>query len=48
VLEYLNSTSNEDVLTAWFDSVFATVIVVVDEEVGEWVTDPIPRVLAPA
>jgi parvulin-like peptidyl-prolyl isomerase len=48
VLEYLNSTSNEDVLNAWFDSVFATVVIVVDEEVGEWVTEPIPRVLAPA
>lgn len=48
VVDYLSSSSSEELLNAWFESVFATAIIVVDEEVGEWVTVPIPRVLAPA
>ena len=44
VLEFLNSK----LLDAWFESVFETVVITVNEEVGEWVTDPTPRVLAPA
>ena len=44
VLEFLNSK----LLDAWFESVFETVVITVNEEVGEWVTDPVPRVLAPA
>jgi parvulin-like peptidyl-prolyl isomerase len=44
VLDFLNSK----LLDEWFESVFANVVVTVSEEVGEWVTDPIPRVLAPA
>ena len=44
VIDFLNSK----LLDAWFESVFETVVITVNEEVGEWVTDPIPRVLAPA
>jgi parvulin-like peptidyl-prolyl isomerase len=44
VLDYLNSR----LLDEWFESVFANVAVTVSEDVGEWVTEPIPQVLAPA
>jgi parvulin-like peptidyl-prolyl isomerase len=48
VLAYLNSLAERDVVDGWFLAVIASSNVTVIEDVGVWVTEPVPQVLPPA
>jgi len=48
VLAYLNSVAEAEIVDGWFLSAIAATAVTVLPEVGEWITEPVPQVLAPA